>query len=565
MSESRETADWGINSWRARAVWHFNWGTVALTTLPIVFSLLQGSTRSAGFLAYLAFLLALTVFRYRYPQPRAIAVAVFWYAVSLVTLHDAALTVPTGALSLAIATCLLGVLWGWRGMLVSMLLLAAVLVGSGLNLFYFKLGAPLNVDTQLWEPTLDNYIRGALFSAVQVLLLALSVSYIARRQAAALELAQKENRERERAELAFQEAQRSELVSRITGGLAHNFGNALTVITTWTELLQRHPDNKAYVERAATDMSEAARQATQVSKQVMTLSKNYVRRPDVYDVADALEPQINLLSTLLPANITFTAEIEQGHFIFVDRGELQQALLNLVLNSRDAIDGEGRIDIKVVRDGEDICLEVSDTGSGIDPTLIERIFEPFFSTKGAEGTGLGLASVRRSVEDAGGRVDVVSQPGVGSTFSLFFKAQEAPESVPETTDSHELEDQPGRNIIVADDEEIVLRALVAALEEAGHTTHQASDIRQAIEIVKASKDIDLLVTDAIMPGGSVTDLISAFTERYPDAPVLVCSGYVEEDVLARDLSAGEFEFLQKPVSSSTLRNKVRSLLASRSR
>ncbi len=565
MSDTRETVDWSVDSWRARAVWHFNWGTVALTTLPIVFALLQGSTRSLYFLLYLGFLLALTGFRFRYPRSRAIAIAVFWYAVSIVTLHDAALTVPTGALALAIATCLLGVLWGWRGFVVAVLLLLLVLVGSGVNIFYLRIGSPVSVDTMLWDPSAANYLRGAVFSAVQILVLALSVSYIARRQARALELLQRENRERQRAELAFQEAQRSELVSRITGGLAHNFGNALTVITTWTELLQRHPDNKAYVERAAVDMSEAARQATQVSKQVMTLSKNYVRRPEVYDVADALEPQINLLKTLLPANIAFNAEIEKGHYILVDRGELQQALLNLVLNSRDAIEGEGNIDINVVRDGEDICLEVSDTGSGIEPMLIERIFEPFFSTKGAEGTGLGLASVRRSVENAGGRVDVVSQPGVGSTFSLFFEGQEAPESAPDITDSHALDEQPGRNIIVADDEEIVLRALVAALEEAGHTTHKASDIRQAIELIQSSTDIDLLVTDAIMPGGNVTDLIDAFTKRFPDAPVLVCSGYVEEDVLARDLSAGAFEFLQKPVSSSTLRNKVRSLLAGRSR
>ncbi len=563
MSDRRETADWGVDSWRARAVWYFNWGTVVLTTLPITFALFQGSTRSLYFLIYLAFLLGLTAFRFRYPRSRAIAIAIFWYAVSIVTLHDAALTVPTSALSLAIATCLLGVLWGLRGVFVSVVLLVAVLVGSGLNIFYFRLLSPVTLDTLLWDPTPDNYTRGAIFSAVQILVLALSVSYIARRQAKALELLQQENQERQRAELAFQEAQRSELVSRITGGLAHNFGNALTVITTWTELLQRNPDNKAYVERAAADMSEAARQATQVSKQVMTLSKNYVRRPEIYDVADALEPQINLLKTLLPANITFEANIEPGHYIRVDRGELQQALLNLVLNSRDAIDGEGRIAIRVVRDGDRLCLEVSDNGSGIDPLLLERIFEPFFSTKGAEGTGLGLASVRRSVENAGGQVDVVSQQGVGSTFSLFFEAQEAPESATEFTDSFELDDEPGRNIIVADDEEIVLRALVAALEEAGHTTFKASDIREAIELIKSSSDIDLLVTDAIMPGGNVTDLIATFTEQFPDAPVLVCSGYVEEDVLARDLSAGAFEFLQKPVSSSTLRNKVRSLLASK--
>ncbi|MEM9207720.1 MAG: ATP-binding protein [Pseudomonadota bacterium] len=563
MSDSQESVDWGVDSWRARAVWYFNGGTVLLTTLPIAFALFQGSTRSLFFLVYLGFLLALTSLGHRYPRSRAIAVALFWYSISIVMLHDAALTVPTSALSLAIAASLIAVLWGYRGVLVSVLSVVIVLVGSGLNLFQWRLFSPATMDTLLYDPTVNNYIRGAIFSGVQILVLALSVSYIARRQAKALEMLQQENRERQRAELAFQEAQRSELVSRITGGLAHNFGNALTVITTWTEMLQRNPDNTAYVERAAADMSEAARQATQVSKQVMTLSKNYVRRPEVYDVADALEPQINLLKTLLPANIGFESNIESGHYIRVDRGELQQAILNLVLNSRDAIDGEGRITLRLLRDGDDICLEVSDNGSGIEPGLLERIFEPFFSTKGAEGTGLGLASVRRSVENAGGRVDVVSQPGVGSTFSLFFEAREAPESATETTDAFDVGDEPGRNIIVADDEEIVLRALVAALEEAGHTTYKASDIREAIELIQSSSDIDLLVTDAIMPGGSVTELIAAFTERFPDSPVLVCSGYVEEDVLARDLSAGAFEFLQKPVSSSTLRNKVRSLLGRR--
>jgi len=552
--------DWGVDSWRARAVWHFNWGTVALPLLPILFAIWQGYSRGGLFLAMLLVLLGLAALGFRYPRERAVAIAIFWYSVGLLTLHDAGFTVPTGALSLGIATALLGVLWGTAGLVTGILIMFTIIIGVGLNIFYFGMFEPFTANADLWQATPQNFLRSSIFSVVQILVLSLSVSYIARQQNRALQALKKENAERERAELAFLEAQRSELVTRLTSALAHNFGNALTVITTWTELLQRYPDRKDYVERGAKDMSEASRQATQLSRQVMSLSRHHVRNAEVIETAETLSSQIGLLRTLVPATIELTDDLSTGHFIRVDPYELQQALLNLVLNARDAIDGAGTIAIRTRRRGDHVVLEVEDSGAGIDPMIIDRIFEPFFSTKGAEGTGLGLASVRQAVESAGGRIDVESHPGHGSTFRLIFDAAKEPLLDDHETSRFDTIVETPANIIVADDEAIVLRALVTALQESGHNVLSAPNVADAIALAEQQDDIDMLVTDAIMPGGVVTDLIEAFRRRFPDAPVLVCSGYVEEEVLARNVKAGEFAFLQKPVSSTMLRAKVRELL-----
>jgi signal transduction histidine kinase len=552
--------DWGPDSWRARAVWHFNWGTVALTTLPVLFAIWQGYSLGGFFVVLLAVLLALTTFGFRYPRMRAIAIAFFWYSVGILTLHDAGFSVPTGALSLAIATALLGLLWDVRGLIVGIAILFVIVVGIGANIFFFGILDPFTANRELWLATPENYVRSSIFTIVQVLVLSLSVSYIARQQNKALDALKRENAERERAELAFREAQRSELVTRLTSALAHNFGNALTVITTWTELLQRYPDRRDYVERGVKDMSEASRQATQLSKQVMSLSRLHVHHAEIVDPAEVLSSQIGLLRTLVPATIDLRAELPGGHHVRADPSELQQALLNLVLNARDAIDGKGYIAVSIVRRGDDVVLEVEDSGAGIDPMILDRIFEPFFSTKGAEGTGLGLASVKQSVENAGGRIDVESHPGSGSTFRLIFEAVDHAPSVIPDDGAGAYAAQKAARIVVADDEEIVLRALVTSLEEAGHSVFAAQNVADAIALVEREDDVDLLVTDAIMPGGIVTELIEAFRARFAEAPVLVCSGYVEEDVLARNLKAGEFAFLQKPVSSSMLRVKVRELL-----
>lgn len=551
---------WSRDSWRARAAETLTWLSCSIVVIPILVAAYEGVSNVLPFAA-LAFVGVFTVvFLKPHPKLLGLSLTGFWFLGSAVGLFTLGLGSPGMVTALAISAAFSSLFFGLRGLIAALLITAAVIIAAGVDEFvlgYVPLTATDKLLMDFTQPRV--YVRQGITVYLVMAVLAFSVFYIARQQEKQSNRLQHEASERRKSELAFQSAQKSELVSKLTSSLTHNFGNALTVITTWTEMLQRYPDRADYVERAAKDMAEAARQATQVSKQIMTLSKNYMHSPEVCDLKDILEPQVSLLRTLLPANVSLQTAFGERLFVRVDVSEIQQALLNLVFNARDAMPDGGVVAVRSFRDGDDICLEVADNGQGIDPMIIDRVFEPFFSTKGADGTGLGLASVRHTAERSDGRVDVASQPGKGATFRLYFPEAEHAVAVGDDTGEHlTLSARPAR-ILVADDEAIVLRALSTALEQDNHVILRASSVDEAIGTLR-STDVELLVTDAIMPGGSVSDLVAAFREKYPRRPVLVCSGYVEEEVLARSLEAGKFAFLQKPVSSSMLKSRVRELL-----
>jgi two-component system cell cycle sensor histidine kinase/response regulator CckA len=261
-----------------------------------------------------------------------------------------------------------------------------------------------------------------------------------------------------------------------------------------------------------------------------------------------------------------------------DPGQLQQVLLNLALNARDAMPRGGRISIETshaeltpayirrkpgtaIQPGEYVTLAVSDTGHGMDKETLSHIFEPFFTTKGVgKGTGLGLSTVYGIVKQSDGYVWVYSEPGQGTTFKIYLPLRDAPLSSPRR-DSRPAQAVPGETVLVVEDEVIVRRMMTRALEEAGYRVLQAGNAAEAIEIVTRAPDkINLLLTDVVMPGQNGRELAESIKTLRPGIPVLFTSGYTDGEIERRGLLDPGAAFIQKPLTPAALVRALRELL-----
>ena len=268
---------------------------------------------------------------------------------------------------------------------------------------------------------------------------------------------------------------------------------------------------------------------------------------------------------LLPDDISLVARTVPDLAILMDEGHLSQVLLNIVLNARDAMPAGGtiaviakfipRAELPSMADGFDngaVEIEVTDTGTGMDEETRSRVFEPFFTTKGKRGTGLGLSTAYGLVQLARGVVDIQSERGKGTSVRLFFpplrgSADAQPAGRPSSLPSVE------QAVLLAEDDSGVRTTLARALRQAGHRVVEVSDVEAGRVVVRErGAEFDVLVTDGIMPGGSTRQLIDDFLMARPDGRVVVCSGYIEDELSIRDLGEQTFEFVQKPFSPSEL-------------
>lgn len=386
---------------------------------------------------------------------------------------------------------------------------------------------------------------------------------------------------RKAAESQLLQAQKLESIGRLAGGIAHDFNNVLFAIKGYAELLTEdlgpaHRDKLDPDEalRSVEAISNAATRAASLTAQLLAFSRRQVVRPEVLELNAAVASIEPMLRPLIGAQIELVARLGPGTGrLRADPSQLDQILVNLVINARDAMPDGGSITIETgnvdlddayaldhpeVVPGPHVYLSVSDTGLGMDVETREHVFEPFFTTKElGHGTGLGLATIYGVVRQAGGHIWLYSEPGIGSTFKLYFPRVDAPASAAHAPGLPSAAAGSGA-VMVVEDETSVREMTSVVLRRAGYEVTQVSDGGEALEqLTGRAAPIDVLVTDVVMPGMSGIDLAERVINRFPAAGVVLLSGYNAETMdLDRVVRRGAL-FLSKPVTSSDLLDAVK--------
>ena len=353
-------------------------------------------------------------------------------------------------------------------------------------------------------------------------------------------------------------------LGRLGGGFAHDCSNRLQAIRGELDLVSMQPaaGRSEVVEQGLADMSEAVDAATAVLRRLLALSGRDIAAEatpmDVGAFVRATQRQLRMVEGL-----SVDVQIEACPAALGDAPSLHGVLLNLALNARDAMPAGGVFCLRAraateSERGETGCaaaIEVTDTGPGMDAATMAHLFEPFFTTKGASGTGLGLAAAKRVLEAGGGSVRVESSPGRGTTFTLLLA--KADEITPKTEGRPlPAEVAPGACVLVVDDDDAVRRAWRIALSRRGFRVVEAPSVDRAIPLVRDTRVV-LAWMDAVMPGRPTRDLIAELRRLQPHAHLVVCSGHVEEELLRRDLRAGEVDFVAKPCPLPLLIDRAR--------
>ena len=383
--------------------------------------------------------------------------------------------------------------------------------------------------------------------------------------------------ERRRLEEQFRQTQRMEAVGQLAGGVAHDFNNLLTVITGYCELLFHTLTDRTADLRRVQEIHRAASRAASLTRQLLAFSRKQVLEPRVLDLDEVVQGMVPMLSRLLGEQVTLNAPraLLLGR-VKADPGQVEQVVMNLAINARDAMPGGGALTIALdnvelqaavrgadtgLRSGPHVMLAVGDTGCGMDAATRARIFEPFFTTKEVgKGTGLGLATVYGIVQQSDGAIQVESEPGRGSTFRIYLPrvesaANSAPAAAPPAAGS-------GRETVLVVEDEKTVRTLEAeVLAGHGYRVLVAGSAQEALGLEERSEEsIALLVTDVVMPGRSGRELAQEFLRRRPRTRVLYVSGYANDAFVGRGLLEAGTWFLQKPFTPEVLARKVRDIL-----
>jgi PAS domain S-box-containing protein len=367
--------------------------------------------------------------------------------------------------------------------------------------------------------------------------------------------------DRRRLEGELRQAQKMEAIGRLAGGIAHDFNNLLTVINGNAEVLRT--DLTAGETSMADEIVRAGEQAAALTRQLLAFSRKGVVAPRVLCPNGTIEGVRKMLARLVGERVRVVTELDpEAGLVRIDPGQLEQAVVNLAINARDAMSSGGTLTIRTRARLRHVRIEVTDTGAGMDAATRARAFEPFFTTKPAgEGTGLGLATVKGIVEQAGGAVEVASEPGVGTTFIIDLPlSSDSP-----VVDSSIKPPPPPANrevILLVEDEPAVQLLERRVLEMGRYDVLVASSGEEALHLLDGHCGrIDLLVTDVVMPGMTGRELAEAVAVRRPGLRALFLSGYTPDEVLRQGVRAEEAHFLQKPFTPTSLLGKVREVLA----
>ncbi|WP_165359668.1 hybrid sensor histidine kinase/response regulator [Lichenibacterium minor] len=384
--------------------------------------------------------------------------------------------------------------------------------------------------------------------------------------------------ELEQAQEALRQSQKLEAIGQLTGGVAHDFNNLLTVIKSSTDLLKRPDLREDRRSRYVAAISDTVDRAAKLTAQLLAFARRQSLRPEVFAAGDSVRALSEMLGTLTGSQIEVDVELPRdAYFVHADANQFDTALVNLVVNARDAMGGQGRLSIVVeavegmppVRAhpavaGPFVAISVTDTGSGIQPDDMEKIFEPFFTTKGVgQGTGLGLSQVFGFAKQSGGEIVVRSEVGVGSTFTLYLPRVAPADRTRHDVEPETLVDGHGTRVLVVEDNAEVGAFAVQTLKDLGYAPVLANDAEGALaELTKGTDRFYVVFSDVVMPGMNGIDLATEIRRRHPRMPVLLVSGY--SHVLAQDGTRG-FDLLHKPYSVADLSRQLRKVVGSRPR
>ena len=384
--------------------------------------------------------------------------------------------------------------------------------------------------------------------------------------------------EHRRLEAKLRQSQKMEAIGRLAGGVAHDFNNLLMVIQFASHRLIKltQGNKRAYTELQ--DIIKATENAGSLTRQLLAFGRMQVLEPKTVNLSDALLEVRRLLDRTLGDNIELSINTEPSLIIRVDPVQLDLIVLNLAINARDAMPSGGKLTINAHKqwlNAEDIAdselshpgpyavLTVSDTGSGIASETMEYIFDPFFTTKDRhEGTGLGLSTTHGFVSQSGGTIRVTSIPNHGTTFEILLpivdnevaETPELPNFMPQFT-------QTQQRILLVEDEPTVLKLMHVALKEAGYQVIEVANGNEALRLVEEQQEVfNLLISDVMMPGISGLKLADRLSKIHPTMPILLVSGYAQDNPLLFDHSDTAYHFMQKPFQPLELTNKVNKIL-----
>ena len=433
-----------------------------------------------------------------------------------------------------------------------------------------------------WRQTSAIIGAGCLFCMVAVLL----VSWLLLRQIQALQALNQAQAERgaavaarDHAEDQLRQAQKLDSIGQLTGGVAHDFNNLLTAVLGNLELLQKHGESQGpRYQRWTQNALEAAQRGAVLTQRLLAFSRRQPLSPTATDIVQLIRSMSDLMVRTLGENIKMELHLDPNlHRADVDPNQLDNAILNVAINARDAMAGQGTLKITAhnVVLGEDFCkrnpdltsgrfvmVEISDSGCGIPPAVLEQVFEPFFTTKPiGQGTGLGLSQVYGFVKQTGGHIELDSTVGVGTRVVLYLPCarddaapvREGANVVPEIS-------RAGLRVLVVEDDAVVLSYSLEMMQELGFQTTSATNADEALATMRAGRRFDLLFTDVGLPGLNGYDLAGRAREMQPDLRVLFASGYANDVLMHQGRLEKGVQLLSKPFTGAQLRAKLNEAL-----
>ncbi len=383
--------------------------------------------------------------------------------------------------------------------------------------------------------------------------------------------------ERRMAEAKLAQSQKMETVGKLTGGVAHDFNNLLQVVSGNLQLLAKDIAGNARAEKRVSNAMAGVARGSKLASQLLAFGRRQALEPKVINISRFVRGMDDMLRRAIGEAIEVETVVAGGLWnTFIDPAQVENALLNLAINARDAMDGRGKLTIELgnahlddtyalshdeVTPGQYVMLAVSDTGSGMSPDIIEKVFEPFFSTKAeGKGSGLGLSMVYGFVKQSGGHVKIYSEVGEGTTIKLYLPRALQSEDVEVAVDNGPIAGGT-ETVLVVEDDDAVRETVVAMLSDLGYRVLKAVDAASALIVIESGIPIDMLFTDVVMPGTLKSpELARKAKERLPNIAVLFTSGYTENSIVhGGKLDAG-VELLSKPYTREALARKFRALL-----
>jgi two-component system NtrC family sensor kinase len=435
-----------------------------------------------------------------------------------------------------------------------------------------------------WMHAMAMHLVFGLPATLMMVGLCLLALYQARREAAANMQLRQEAARRQSTEMALRQAQKMEAVGRLTGGIAHDFNNLLTAIIGNVELaLRRNTSEDVRVTNSLNAIRQASTRAATLVQRLLSFSRQHPQEVKAVNVNRLVTEMSEILHRSIGETVRVETVLAGGLWsAALDPNQLESAILNLAVNARDAMPNGGQLTIETsnayldeayirrsgaeVSPGQFVLVAVSDTGTGMTPDVRDRAFDPFFTTKAAgAGSGLGLSMVYGFVRQSHGHIQIYSEDGQGTSIKIYFPRLLDPSAFPAWEDDA-VPVAPGSNahsesILVVEDDPDVSRFVIDALGDIGYRVTHASTAAEALEKLKTIRDIALLFTDVVLPGGmNGRELANAVKETHPDLPVLFATGYTRNAIIHHGRLDSDVDLLTKPFTTEAMAKKVREIL-----